>query len=99
MNKTAKLVKVVSTNWNDTKSVYQVSDPVAYTKWHGNERLEHTTSHILVSGVNNIMAHETLAFPCDAVGTVLDWGDIDDSYVPGINLEASLHSMGYEVVE
>lgn len=64
----ATRVKVTANNKRQNAAVYKLSQPVEYTDKH--ER-KHTTHWVWVSTM-----HETMVFPCDAIGTVLDWGGL-----------------------
>lgn len=67
-NPVAARIKVTDKNERQTAAVYKLSRPVEYTDKH--ER-KHTTRFVWVS-----TTFETMAFACDAIGTVLDWGGL-----------------------
>lgn len=62
----AARVKVTDSSKSQNAAVYKLSRPVKYTDKY--ER-EHETRWVSTT-------FETMVFPCDAIGTVLNWGGL-----------------------
>lgn len=71
-------------------AVYKLSRPVEYTDKH--ERT-HKTNLVWVS-----TTFETMAFPCDAIGTVLDWGGLVKIYGHNSTHADALAELGFSVI-
>jgi hypothetical protein len=73
--KTATFVKKLD-NWRGNAALYQLAPPIEQTTYE--DGVEKTTKygHIVVSGVNHAFAHETMGFPCDSEGNVVNMLDL-----------------------
>ena len=57
--------------------LYKLDKPVKYYSISDNlEKIEHKTEYVIISSVANAFCCETMAFPADEHGRVLNWGEL-----------------------
>lgn len=86
MSKHAIWIKDVSKDFRGRANLYRLTSPL-----DGHD-------YVVVSEV--VAAYsgpETYIFGSDAMGNVLDWGELDGSYQGGMDGELALMNAGYEV--
>lgn len=73
---TAEFVRSVREGFNGDARLFKLIEPIEYKKYNaGTKDVDvFKADHIIVSSVSNAWAHETMAFPADENGEVLDWG-------------------------
>lgn len=74
----ALFVRSVREGFNGDARLYKLSDPIEFKKYNFDTKGIDVfkADHIIVSSVSNAWAHETMAFPADENGTILDWGSL-----------------------
>jgi hypothetical protein len=92
--KTAHLIKDGTNkgDWNGRAELYELSEAVPYNKG-GRKR---STKFVIASSVANAWAVETLVFPADKGGNVLDWSELAGRRGQCTHREA-LHLLGFEL--
>lgn len=81
------------------QAVYELSEPVAYESYEGDELVTKTTRFVMVSAATVMMSGpETYIFPSDEDGEVVDWGALDGSYKGGLNHAEAIEGAGWELV-
>lgn len=84
-------VKVTADNNRQNAAVYKLSRPVEYTDKHDRT---HKTNWVWVS----FNRFETMAFACDAIGTVLDWGGLATEHGNQSTHADVLAQLGFSVI-
>lgn len=95
--KIARFVKKLD-GWRGNAALYQVVPPMEQTAY-GLDGTTETTKHghIVVSGVHHAMAHETMGFPADGEGNVVNMLDLFCTRGT-TNHRIALANAGYELV-
>lgn len=59
-------------------SVYMLDTPYVHTRYDYLEEYERITyvNMVIVSSISNAFTTETMIFPCDATGTLTNWGEL-----------------------
>ena len=76
--------------------LWKLDEPVEYEDRAGNLA---KTNYVITSMIRNMWADETLAFPANEQGEVLDWGEVGGQWHELVGHDDVIRSMGYEVVE
>jgi len=95
---TATLVKAVI-GWQGDASLYKLSKPATFSLFNDDDEYEEReTEYVIVSAVNNHLAHETYIFPAYDNATPISMSEMEGSYKGGTDHEAALNALGYELV-
>jgi hypothetical protein len=78
--------------------LYELDEPIAWSKWEGNEEVDYRTEFVVVSGIANSFSTETYIFPANAYGKILSWLELDGSFRGSVDHERALENAGYEVI-
>jgi peroxiredoxin len=89
---TAKLIKVLHKDLRRHQSLYKLDPP-----YLDDPELD-GVEYVVVSAVNDRLAHETYISPADEEGNITSWGELDGSFRGAMDHERALKGMGYEVV-
>lgn len=76
--------------------LWHLDKPVEYEDKEGNPA---KTNYVITSMIANLWAYETLAFPANEQGEVLDWGEVGGDWHVLVSHDDVIRSMGYEVVK
>lgn len=73
-----EFVRSVREGFNGDARLYKLSSPIEFKKYNFDTKSTDVfkADHIIVSSVSNAWAHETMAFPADENGAILDWGSL-----------------------
>ena len=74
---TAKFVKKLESRMGGNKALYSLSVPYQYDAYDENGEVVPSTSYVVCSTANAFdHGWETMVFPADENGKVIDWGDL-----------------------
>ena len=91
----AKRIDVKVKSVNDGV-LWKLDTPVEYEDRDCNT---YKTNYVVTSHISNEWACETLAFPSDEIGNVLDWGEIGGEWHVDVSHKQVMESMGYEITD
>lgn len=95
IKKTATFIRELGAEFRGDARLYKLDPPIEDSQWSdGVSKYE----YVIVSGVEAMFSGpETLIFPSDEQGNVVDWGDLDGSFRGDIDHERALNEAGYKV--
>ena len=97
--KTAKFIKKCDWGTGDVR-LYELSEPVEYVEpWKYDDPPVKLTKFVAVSAAIAYSGPETLIFPSDENGEVIDWGELDGSFQGGMDHAEALKRAGFELEE
>lgn len=98
-----QLVRQITKNLFADVRLYRLATPVIFYKLVFVKPDEQTlklerdcTDHVIISAIQE--KRETLIFPADKTGTVLDWEELDGSSYKIVNVDVVIDSLGWLVV-
>lgn len=86
---------------SDHRRLYKVEPPVEYERLSGNRYRKAVTSYVVSDYAPcpfDTFVPETMVFPADRTGNVLDWGELSCIAPADSNLDAAVEKLGYKVV-
>jgi hypothetical protein len=80
--------------------LYQLSHSIQFHQWHGRSAEIRTTNYVVVSAIyNRFSGNETLIFPANSGGIVLDWCELDGSFSGSKDHEQAIANAGWRLVD
>lgn len=96
--KLAKKVKDL-VGWRGDARLYELSEPVTWTRWERDEEVKSETLFVIVSAaVPPFSEPETYIFPAYESGEIANWGELTGSFKGGLDHVQALAGAGYEVM-